>query len=138
MTAVTALTTPLIASAITARVGLKWYPPAIVIIIIIIATVAVGSRPGKCTPHRISPCTTQFTSHLFPPWHQISVKVERRPSHRSRTSRQPSKLLSSALSLRSTVSTIFSLRSSNQTQKKPRVQLLDFPLELLERHSWQP
>ena len=47
MTAVTALTTPLIASAITARVGLKWYPPAIVIIIIIIATVAVGSRPGN-------------------------------------------------------------------------------------------
>lgn len=55
---------------------------------------------------------------------------ERRPLHRSRTSRQPNKLLSSASSLRSTVSTILSLRSSNH--KKQKLNLLDFPLEILD------
>lgn len=62
---------------------------------------------------------------LIPKDGEKDKKIERRP----RTSRQPKRLLSSASSLRSTVSSIFSLRSGN---KKPKLHLFDLPIELLD------
>lgn len=91
-----------------------------------------GLPSGEMYASPNQPLHNSIYQSLIPTLASDQRQSERRPSHRSRTSRQPSKLLSSASSLRSTVSTIFSLRSSNQTQKKPRVQLLDFPLELLD------
>lgn len=76
--------------------------------------------PGKTT----TPPRALYQS-LIPKTESRDTRLERRV----RTSRDSARLLSPAASIRSTISSIFSLRSGT---KRPKLHLFDLPIELLD------